>query len=236
VSAVNLIVGDPGALTAAGTWIQSRLVALGHTVTLLDDSALEVETGDLVLIAPSVNGSAIGTKYRTSRLPVLSSFGTNWDDLNLTTVLTASGQAGTTVGILAAAVGHPLAAGLTGTVTTNTTSGTAFWYRADTAYPAGVVQIAGAAANALRVCIVGAETGAVLADGTSLAQNRRVGFGFQAFAYHDGTNPNLTANGISLFDAAVAWALAGVPMPPPSLATDFYLPGVGWTSGITEAL
>jgi hypothetical protein len=117
---------------------------------------------------------------------------------------TASGQFGTQAGGSVVMTGstHPLAAGLTGTVTVTSSSDTSSW---------GIVN-----SNAFKIATIpGASSKAAIfayEPGVAMpglvAPARRVGF-FLA----DQTASLLTASGWKLFDAAVRWAAAAFPQP-----------------------
>jgi hypothetical protein len=115
--------------------------------------------------------------------------------------LTAAGsgdQFGTTtnqtsVAIIAAT--HPMAANLTGTVSVVTAASSFSWGKPN----ANAAKIATLTGDATRIAIFGYDTGAAMVG--LPAQARRVGFFLT-----DTNGATLTANGGSLFDAAVKWA------------------------------
>jgi glucose/arabinose dehydrogenase len=193
--AALFVVGDPAALGTGDTAIRNRLVALGYAVTVVDDAASTAAdaTGkQVVVVSSSVISTSVGTKFRTTSVPVVVWEAGLWDDFGMTA------SAGTYVAgqqnLVIAAPGHPLAAGLTGTQTV--------------ASVAGDIGQASPNANAVVVArLSGATTASEFAYDAAAAMPglaapaRRVGL----FMW-DTTAASFTANGTALFDAAITWA------------------------------
>jgi PKD repeat protein len=190
-----LVVGNGGSPIAGDRAIRDRLVASGYSVTVVDDGVAQASaaTGkDLVLISSSVTASALNTTFRDTTVPIISWEHALFDDLGMTAspgTLRSSQR-----NLVITSPGHPLAAGLSGTVQVATTTGN---------FGSGVP-----GANAVVVATVPGTTAAgifayeagVTMPGRA-APARRVGL-FMA----DATPTKLTAMGKSLFDAAVLWA------------------------------
>jgi hypothetical protein len=212
-SAINVVVGTPpnvlfvhGATpTGSDTAIIAALRQAGMVVVAKDapnTTTADANGRSLVVVSSTVTSGDVGTKFRDVAVPVV-----NWEQavqddflmtLNTDTVTrgTATGQ--TQLDIVNAA--HPMAAGLSGTVTIATAPTDISWGQpADTA-----VKIATIAGDATKVALYGYDTGAKLIDGTTSAPARRV----HAFMTDNAYN-NLNADGRKLVTAAVAWALGG---------------------------
>ena len=183
-------------LNADDAAVVGRLRAAGYTVTVVDDDVVQTSSAagkQLVIVSSSVTSSLVNTKFTASAIPVLTWEDALYDDLRLT--LDGASAHGLLSGqqtLAMASPGHPLAAGLTGTVTTS--SAAAYAWGAPTANAVTAATIAGDSAKA---AIFGYETGAAMQGQNAPA--RRVGF----IGGHAGFN----ANGWALFDAAVKWAL-----------------------------
>jgi hypothetical protein len=199
---ILLVVGST-TLGAGDTAAQNRLTSLGYAVTA--KAASSAVTADatgkaLVVVSSTVTSSTVAAKYRDVKVPVLAWESAILDDMGMTG--TASTAFGTTPGSTAAisAPNHPLAAGLSGTVTLTNAGDTLSWGQPnDNAFK--VAMIPGSSTNA---SIFAYEPGAAMPGLTAPA--RRVGF-----FLGDATASNLTAAGWSLFDAAVKWAAAPFP-------------------------
>jgi hypothetical protein len=199
-----LFVAASTTLGAGDTAARNRIQGLGYPVTVKAASAATAAdaTGKgLVVISSSVASGDVNNKFRNVTVPVLTWEALLFDDMGM--VSTASGQSGTQAGSTLAtsiAAGHPLGAGLSGTVTVTTSSDTLSW---------GIP-----GSNAFKIATIpGASTKAAVfayEPGTSMpgltAPARRVGL-FLA----DATATKLTAAGWSLFDAAVTWAATPFP-------------------------
>jgi len=116
VGEVAFIVGNIS-LGAGDAAVQSTLVAMGYTVTVIDDgdcSASDANGKALVAISATVKGRTVGSIFREVAVPVLLWEHEILDDMDMTTSQgTLSKQ--TQADIVDAA--HPMAAGLSGTVT-----------------------------------------------------------------------------------------------------------------------
>jgi glucose/arabinose dehydrogenase len=192
-----LLVTGSATLNAAEAALRTRLVNTGHSVVVRTGTASTTADASgkaLVLLSSTVTAADVNTKYRTVVNPVLAWEPLLFDDLGLT----GSGSFGTLTGrtqLAITAAGHPLAGGLSGTVTA-TSSAQTFSFGLPNA---NAVVAARPAGDATRAAIFGYERGAAMPG--LAAPGRRVGF-----FLHDGTGAALTAAGSTLFDAAVRWA------------------------------
>ena len=175
----------------------AHLRGLGYAVTVQDDNLVQTTDANgkqLVIISSSVTSGNVGFKFTSAAVPVITWEDSLYDELRMT----VDGAAGHGIQtsqqqVSMAANGHPLTAGLTGTIFTTGSDATYSWG----APPAGAVQAATLTTDSGKAVIFGYETGAPM---TSInAPARRVGF-------MGGTNV-FTAYGWALLDAAVNWSL-----------------------------
>lgn len=196
---------SPGANDAA---MKGRLVSFGFNVVLKGDSASATADANgkvLVLVSSSVGSGNVNKKFRDVAVPVLNTERAIQDDMLMTLNETDSppghGQAAANqTDIIITDSTHPLAGGLPdGQVTVVTAPNSTFnWGE-----PATSAQVVARLADGSdHPCIYGYTNGALLIDGTTRAPARRV------FLYQGDSGLAMAdANGIALFDAAVAWAL-----------------------------
>ena len=104
--------------------LKAFLESKGHTVTYFDDDRTEADTeiaaaaADVVFISESVGSAKVRNEITGVVVPMVICEAWGWDEMGLSTVTSgvAEGLAVTTADIEIVAPGHPLAAGLTGTV------------------------------------------------------------------------------------------------------------------------
>jgi hypothetical protein len=202
---VLLVVGTASVptLNASDAGVKARLEGMGFQVKVIDAPSSQTSdaTGKALIVNSStVNSGDVANKFQTVPVPVI-----NWEqaleDNYLFTLDTATTHNSTTsttetqLNIVNA--NHPLAAGLpTGPLTVS--SGTQFCW----GVPAATATIiATTVDDPTQAAIYGFEKGALLVDGTTAAAARRV-----QFPGSDDSFATLNANGLKLFDAAVAWA------------------------------
>jgi hypothetical protein len=190
VGSSNLNPGDAAAKT--------QLESLGYTVTVkVANSTLNTAEANgkaLVLVSSTCNATNVGTKFRHVVVPVV-----NWD----ADVLDFLGMTGGTFGTSLTAQtqlditgsGHPLTAGLSGTVDV-VTNGSNFSWGAPNA---NAVKIASLAGDAAKTAVFGYESGVPMPGLEAPA--RRV-----ALFMTDLTADDFNSNGTALLDAAVRWA------------------------------
>jgi hypothetical protein len=189
-----LVVGDP-AVVGGDVAVRSRLVALGYTVTVVDDglSTPADATGKRVVVISSTSSSAnVNTKFRTVGVPVITWETALYDDLGMTaaTGTFVAGQQN----VVIAAPGHPLAAGLTGTVSVTSTAGE-LGQGSPNANATVVARLPGATTASTFAYEAGAAMPGLAAPARRLA-----------LFMGDVTATTFTASGTALFDAAIAWA------------------------------
>jgi hypothetical protein len=189
------------ASTGDQTVIDRLTTVLGHRVTLIDDSAVQAAdvTGmDLVIVSSTVNASTVNTKLSNVAVPLI-----NWergltDDFQLSSSGSAV-SAQTDIQMTTLGSSHPLGAGLApGPLVVRQPAGT-FNVASASNHAPGAKVVATASTGEPAILVV--EKGQML-RGNVAAPAARVNF----FLGDDGVAP-LTAEGIALFDAAVAHAL-----------------------------
>lgn len=190
---------DP-ALRPGDTKLKTRLEGRGFTVKMGDDDDPDTSKAmgaDLVIITDTV-GNQIGTKYTMLNLPLICAEHNLMDDLRMT------GNAGTDhnaanvtqVVITTAGMGHPLAAGIMGSVMVAGGAQAATWGNP----AAAATKIATIPNQNNQTAIYGYASGAMMSG--MAAPAKRIGF-FAGETMAD----NMNDNGWKLFDAAVDWAL-----------------------------
>lgn len=205
-----------GADGAVFDHLKSRYGADNVTYMQGDMAAADGSTADafdLVIISSTLNSGTVRGKYADTTVGLM-----NWEqalnrqaagEFNMS-VGGATGEAQTEITIVDPT--SPLAAGLSGSVTVFDAPATTQWGTG--ALGAGVNLVASSADGANHA-IFSADVGdALLGDGSpqspDIAPGRRVMFFIQDSSFN-----NLTAEGLSLFDAATDWA--AVPEPSSSL-------------------
>ena len=196
--------------------IKDLLESLGHTVTYFDDDEDEAATeiaaaaADLVYISESVGSGGIREEITEIETPIIVGEPYAWDEMGMT-----RGGGGTsavaTTDITIVSPGHPMAAGLSGTVTVLTditgAEGTAEFAMGDAGDEATVIATVTLADGQTYDAIIVYEKGAALAvpptDGSGpFAADIRIGMFFHYYA-HDVLNDNAFA----LIEAAVKYVL-----------------------------
>jgi hypothetical protein len=187
---------DP-ALKPGDAKIKDHLEARGFTVRFGDDDdgdASKAAGTNLVIVTQTTGETRIGNKYNGVQVPLICLNGTVFDDMQMT-----AAEPGGTANLTMVAItnmAHPLAAGLSGSVSVIGSSTAATW-----GLPAAAGErIATVPGQANQVTIFGYPSGAMMASGTAPA--KRVGL-FITEAMAVGMNDT----GWKLFDAAVDWSL-----------------------------
>ena len=215
-----LVVGETAPLGAGDVAVQTRLEGLGYTVTVVDDvdSGPDWATGKTIVVISATSISAsVGTKFTATTVPVVTWEHALFDDLGMTAV--DGTQVAAQHDLVITAPGHPLAAGLSGTVTAASTD-TEFAQGSPNGNAAIIARLPGAATAS----IFAYEAGSAMPGLTAPA--RRV-----ALFMSDLTPASFTADGAALFDAAIDWAV-GTAVPPTAHITS--LPA--WISSNSVAL
>jgi len=194
-----LFVASSTTLNSSDAALKARLEALNYAVTVKD--AASVTTSDangkaVVVISSTVTPSTVGTKFRTVAVPVVA-----WESglfANMGMTGSTNKDFGTKTNQTQISITnptHPMAAGLSGTVTVVTVSGTLDWGKPN----ANASAVATVVGDSAKTVIFGYTRGAVMPGLT--APERRVGL----FMY-DTSAASFTTNGGLLFDAAIKWA------------------------------
>lgn len=178
--------------------VVDRLTSRGHTVTLVDDDAIDdLVAADygLVAVSGSVSPPKVGDTLTLAPVPVVAWEHQLYDDLGLTTGAN-KGTTPTTSTIDIVDTSHPIAGSLSGTVDVTQLGRRHNWGIPSDA--ATVIATESRAPN--RPVVFAYESGASMAEGTAPA--RRVGL------YIDPAAPTVwTDDAGTLFDATVDWAL-----------------------------
>jgi len=197
-----LFVAGATTLTAKDQLVRDRLVAQGHSVTVVEDdfaTASDATGRDLVLISSSVVPSKVGNTFKTVAVPVLTWEAWLFDDMEMTGT---SGKRGETSSNQSQVVitdpNHAMAGGLSGTVTVATANSKFSWGKS---LPAGAEQVATLATDSSKSVIFGYQKDDSM-DGAYIAPAARVAMFMNFF-----TPSYMTAQGWELFDAAIVWAL-----------------------------
>ncbi|MCP4071475.1 MAG: RHS repeat protein, partial [Hyphomicrobiales bacterium] len=198
---ILFVVRDPASLRNGESAVQTHLVNDGWTVTLADDGTTVAADADgkaAVLISQVVIGSAIGDEFAATSTPVMVWKPGLYDDMGLVANSSDYGTTTTQTQIDIADPNHPIATGLTGTVTVYTAAKKTTW--GHPAQDADIIATTPGVPN--DVTIFAYDTGDTLADNTT-ANGRRVGF-------YLGTNGAkfATTDGWTLFDNTIDWLTA----------------------------
>lgn len=202
-----LLIAKGGTLSSGENDLKTRLQNLGFTVTTIPDQDVNGQTGngwDLVVVSNIATQGSLGGNLVNVNSPLLNMLQTWLPVLQMTgSVLNTDygTQNGTQVAITAA--GHPLAAGLTGTVTVVSGGNRQFVWGKPNASATKAATIVG---NSNRATSFGYESGATMFS-SFVAPNRRVGL-FPS----DNAADNLSVDGGKLFDAAATWAANEAPI------------------------
>lgn len=203
-----LFTGDNPLTQAGDLAVINRLEAQGFLVTAIDDDEVlptDAEGQALIIVSSTVASGDINIKFTDVAVPLI-----NWEEAIFDELLMTgdSGSApdhhGSTANLQRIDIlqtGHPLAAGLSGTVQVTSSPQTMSWGVSD-ANPTNAIVVAQVAGDPTKWAIWAYEKGATLFDGFTPAPERRVGFFFNG-----GSTTATTEAGFQLFDAAVNWAL-----------------------------
>ena len=173
-------------------------------MTVVDDAATtaaDASGKQVVVVSSSSNSGSVTTKFRTVAVPVVDWEAGLFDDFGMTAA--AGGYVAGQRDLAIVTPGHPLAAGLSGTVSVASAAGDIAWGSPN---PNAVVvaRLPGTASAS----IFAYEAGVAMPGLTAPA--RRV-----ALFMWDTTAASFTAAGNALFDAAISWATGAAAPPPP---------------------
>lgn len=198
-ASVLLVVGSTN-LGGGDRQLQARLQEGGYNVILQDDDALvggDFSDVDLVAISKSVSTGKVGDIFTDAATPVLSLASNLFDDLDLTGRVRDNdyGNLAGQQNIDILSPGHPLAAGLSGSVAVYTEPRQVGW-----GVPAeDAIEIASLPGDGSRSSFFAYAAGATLVSGAE-APEKRLGL------FLDNTT-QVTEEALTLFDAAVDWAI-----------------------------
>jgi hypothetical protein len=212
---VLMVVGNPGAMSAAENLVRQRLVNDGYDVTLADDNTLstaDLNGKDLVLLAQSTSGANATNVLRNAAVPVwvtkpylFPAFGLTGPVENVDFGFKSSPTNLTITG-----PGHPMAAGRTGSVPFQ--NGKSVSWGKPTA---SATTIATAGTDAVIFVV---EPGGTLASGTAAPACRLT------FSLYTNGPTALTTDGWAMFDATARFATSNcngsTPPPPPPAGVD----------------
>ena len=211
-SSILFVVGS-ATLTTPDNSMKTLLEGMGHVLTIKTGAlttTADAAGKDLVLVSASVSSPDVNIKFKAVTQPVMVLEVLIFDDMAMTGITSGThyGSTASQTGItiftprLPSLEGsaHPMAAGLSGTVTVYTSAQTVNW-----GVPGpGAENIAGITTDGTKVTIFGYPAGATMVGMN--APGRRVGF------FPEVTGPSvLTTAGTNLFKAAVNWAMSLVP-------------------------
>jgi hypothetical protein len=222
-----------GTPTAGDLAVQNRLLQLGFNVTRVTDTASQSSDAngkDLIVVSSSVGSGNISTKFTASAVPLINCEQAIYDELGIDANnvggATITGQ--TQINIVDCA--HPLAAGLPNGLTTVLSAAGSIVLLGT---PVASAQIVANGTDG-RPSLFGIEAGAELNPARiANAPARRVGMFLEATTF-------MTADGLKLFDAAVAWAMStpnapvGIMSEPANVTVDEVFPA-SFTIGYTGA-
>ena len=190
------MVADPAALNSTDTAVRDRLIALSFIILLADDNSPTLPTEALnrefVYVSDNIVDTAnVSAGLCDARAPVMVARSDIYNAMNMT-ASNGINTNQTDIEIINSV--HPMAAGLTGTVTILTSNNNIGW---GSPFPSAD-QIA-TTGNPSEITIFAYDTDDTIT--CAMLPAKRVGFPLAA-----STGASLTAEGWQLFDAAVDWA------------------------------
>jgi hypothetical protein len=179
--------------------VKNVLDYLGFSTTLADDDLVQAADGNgkgVVIISSTVGSSVVGAKFRDIAVPVLTWEAWIYSAMQMTgTATTEYGKDGSFTNVNIVNSAHPLAAGLSGSVTLFDYARAISWGK-----PSGsAIKIAALPTDASKSAIFAYDTGASMVGKTAPA--KRIGFYLDNF-----TGTGMTAMGKGLLEAAILWA------------------------------
>jgi lysophospholipase L1-like esterase len=192
-----LFVGRTNPLQVVDQGLVNYLTAQGHTVIIRDERSVtsaDSNEKNLVIVSDSVNSRRIGSLFTNSTVPFMTWEAGLYDDMNMTASSNAdlgfvNGQTQLTI----TDNSHPMAAGLSGTVTALDSSDYFFF-----GHPSGNAVVIAEDTTGSHPVIFGYDHDAEMVG--LVAPARRVGF-------FNGNSDIFAANGWLLFEGSVNWAL-----------------------------
>ncbi|QQS28119.1 MAG: T9SS type A sorting domain-containing protein [Sphingobacteriales bacterium] len=210
-----LFVVKSATLNTGETAVKNRLQSSGYTVTVVTQSnaSSASATGkSLVVVSSEIDANVIGAMFKNVPVPFLSWEAWIFDDMCMTNSTSGTHfgqQTNNSTNLTISNATHPIAAGLTGTVSVYSTGQKMMW-----GVPNSQATIIAKVSNTSnKATIFAYETGTTMFN-SLVAPARRVGF-----FLNNNTAGTLNTNGWNLFDAAVCWAMncnSSVVQPPPA--------------------
>lgn len=194
-----LVVGNT-ALSSADQFIKDRIEQLGYEVTVMSGSQATTAAGEamnLIFISTTINSADVNTKFTTVGVPIINCEPNLMDDLQMTANgATNFGTVTNVTQINLKGAPHPLAGNLlNGVKTIYTSLDKVTWGKPS----AGASIIARNIADTTQAAIFGYDNNTLMVGLNAPA--RRVGFFLS-----DLSATKLTADGVTLLDAALRWA------------------------------
>ena len=187
-------------------------IILGHTITVKNDNwqNWDPEDFDVIVISESVSSSKTEWLFPTST-DILTVEGANSDELRMGDG--GSSKGGNSQNIVVVDPSHPIMQGYSGTVTVTTSTKNLGHMTGWNTNPASQVQVLAyyESSGELKAKILVADKDAILADGISTANGKRIFVAAQYFG-------NLNSDGKILFNQALAWIAGALYNPPSSIA------------------
>jgi hypothetical protein len=193
-----LVVGNVTPPSAGDLQMRRLLEARGYVVSMLLDTQppRNAASAQVIIISSSCRGSVLMGAYRDVLTPIVTMKISVFDDMDFTgSNRSIDFDESDGSNLLIFDEGHPLAAGLRGTIRATSVPSSMAWGRP----AAGAHRIAGLAETPARVTIFAFDKGAPMM--TRRAPAKRVGL-----FVTDGVAEKLTPEGQRLFAAAVDWA------------------------------
>lgn len=195
---VLLVVDNAASVNAAEDRYRQRLQAKMFTVIIGDDDDATADGRGvgMVVVPNSVNSGRIKDRFRDLPIPVICMEFNLYNDLRMTgTTATVDFDDETATQLTIIRPGHPMAAGLTGTLTVVTAATQLSWGKPG---PAAEI-VATTMGQPNHAAIWGYPAGAMMVG--QVAPAKRVGL-----FVSDSAITKLNADGDKLFDAAIDWA------------------------------
>jgi hypothetical protein len=229
------VAGGPAALLVVGSGsdpgdaaLETRIGDLGYALTVGTDAT--ATTADaagktFVFLSATTNATTVASLFRDVTAPVLVAQPALFDDMQMTGASSGIhfGTSASQTQLRIVAAGHPLTAGLTGTITATSSAADYSW-----GSPADTAVIALRTMNLGQGAVFGYEPGANMI--AKIAPARRVGL-FPGV----GAPTTLTADGWSLVEAAIHWAANAVAAPTFNPAPPFTFTSVPQTVTLSSA-
>jgi hypothetical protein len=198
-----LITDDANVTAGIDAPLYDRLLDLGVSVTIVSNAESgpdDVADNCVVIVSASGASVDVNTKFLNAPVGVVLLEPALYDDMRLVASSSELGWSDGHDNITIIEPQHPLAAGLSGTVSIYEGGGRVSW-----GLPVESAQVVATwPDNANRATLIGYEKGAEMAHGF-IAPARRVGFPGGT------TSAPMTAERIDLFEAAVLWAADDIP-------------------------